>query len=102
MVGRERGAEDVVGHLLGGHDRRCVQIPVGDDRKDRGVDDAQPIDAVDAPSAIDDRHRVGRSTHLAGAARMVRALEVLDEELNELAAEHPDLLYEKIYHYASD
>jgi hypothetical protein len=28
--------------------------------------------------------------------------DMTDEELNELAAEHPDLLYEKIYHYASD
>jgi len=54
------------------------------------------IDGVDGRDAPD------FSDAYFSAGQFKDGTEMSDEELNELAAEHPDLLYEKIYHYASD
>jgi hypothetical protein len=54
------------------------------------------IDGVDGRDAPD------FSDAYFSAGQFKDGTKMSDEELNELAAEHPDLLYEKIYHYASD
>ena len=54
------------------------------------------IDGVDGRDAPD------FSDAYFSAGQFKDGTEMSDEELNELADEHPDLLYEKIYHYASD
>ena len=54
------------------------------------------IDGVDGRDAPD------FSDAYFSAGQFKDGTDMMDEELNELAAEHPDLLYEKIYHYASD
>lgn len=54
------------------------------------------IDGVDGRDAPD------FSDAYFSAGQFKDGTDMTDEELNELAAEHPDLLYEKIYHYASD
>jgi hypothetical protein len=54
------------------------------------------IDGVDGRDAPD------FSDAYFSAGQFKDGTEMSDEELDELAAEHPDLLYEKIYHYASD
>jgi hypothetical protein len=54
------------------------------------------IDGVDGRDAPD------FSDAYFSAGQFKDGTEMSDEELNELASEHPDLLYEKIYHYASD
>lgn len=54
------------------------------------------IDGVDGRDAPD------FSDAYFSAGKFKDGTDMTDEELNELASEHPDLLYEKIYHYASD
>src|SRR6185312_5037272 len=72
-LGGERPApEDEVGGLLGDHDGRPVEVAADDARHDRGVDNAQPLDAAQAQRAVDDRRLVG--AHLAGAARVIGAV----------------------------
>ncbi len=54
------------------------------------------IDGVDGRDAPD------FSDAYFSAGQFKDGTEMSDEELNELAAEHPDLLHEMIYHHASD
>jgi hypothetical protein len=54
------------------------------------------IDGVDGRDAPD------FSDAYFSAGEFKDGTKMSDDELNELANEHPDLLYEKIYHYASD
>jgi len=54
------------------------------------------IDGVDGRDAPD------FSDAYFSAGQFKDGTEMSDEELNELASEHPDLLYEMIYHHASD
>jgi len=54
------------------------------------------IDGVDGRDAPD------FSDAYFSAGQFKDGTEMSDEELNELADEHPDLLYEMIYHHASD
>ena len=54
------------------------------------------IDGVDGRDAPD------FSDAYFSAGQFKDGTDMTDEELNELADEHPDLLYEKIYHHASD
>ena len=73
IKGRVRGrqgiaAPDHVGRLLADHDRRRVEIAVGDRRHDRGIDDAQRLDADHPRLGIDDGERIVGRSHLAGAA----------------------------------
>ena len=86
LVGRgeRRAAEDVVGGLFAGHDRRRVEIAVGDAREDRGIGDAQAVDADDAAFRIDHAHRVVGAAHAAGAARVIGAFGMLADEGVEL------------------
>lgn len=60
---------------------------------DTGSLEIDGVDGRDAPDFSD--------AHFS-AGQFKDGTDMMDEELNELAAEHPDLLYEKIYHYASD
>src|SRR5688572_24765964 len=73
----------MVGGLLAGHDRRSVEVAVGDAWKDRGVGDAQAIDADDTAFRVDDAQRIGKAAHLARAAGMVGALGVQTDEIVE-------------------
>ena len=61
--------EDQVGGLLGDHHRRRVRVRARDRRHHRRVDDAQPLDAVDAQLGVDDRpHRARRRRVVDGLA----------------------------------
>jgi hypothetical protein len=54
------------------------------------------IDGVDGRDAPD------FSDAYFSAGKFKDGTDMTDEELNELAAEHPDLLYHRIYHDSSD
>src|SRR5689334_2681346 len=86
LVGRRerRAAEDMVRSLLAGHDRGCVEVAVGHAWKDRGVGDAQALDADDAALRIDDACEVVGAAHPAGAAGVVGALGMVPDEGVEL------------------
>ena len=85
MEARERrAAEDVVGGLLADHDRRGVEVAVGDAREDRAVGDAQALDADDAALGVDHRQRVVAAAEAGGAAGVVGALDLLADEAVEL------------------
>src|SRR5207248_10183920 len=60
--------EDHVGAFLANHDRGRVGYAARHLRHDRGVCNAQPLDAVDLEAGIDDR--IGPAAHAAGADRM--------------------------------
>ena len=62
------------------HDRRRVEIAVGDRRHDRRIDDAQRLDADHPGFRIDDGERVSGRSHLAGAGGVVGALDVVAHE----------------------
>ena len=64
-----RGGEQQVGCLLADHQRRRIRVAGGDERHDRRIGDAQPVDAPDAELRIDDRPVV--HAHAAGADLMV-------------------------------
>ncbi|ENN86115.1 hypothetical protein RHSP_32539 [Rhizobium freirei PRF 81] len=70
----------MIGRLFARHDRRGVQIAVGDVREDRAVGDTQAIHADDAGIGIDDRHRIVLRAHLAGAAGVIGALQMFAQE----------------------
>ena len=66
---------DQVGRLLGDHHHGRVDVAVGDEREDRGVDDAQPLDAVHPHRGrVDDRHLV--DAHRGRARGVQRGLGV--------------------------
>ena len=74
-VRRQRVApEDQVGGALGDRDRRGVRVAARHGRHDRGVDDAQPVDAAHAALLVDDRRVV--DAHRARADRVVERLAV--------------------------
>mmetsp|Transcript_475 Transcript_475/g.1614 ORF Transcript_475/g.1614 Transcript_475/m.1614 type:complete len:384 (+) Transcript_475:135-1286(+) len=84
-VGREHAlAEDVVRHFLRRHDGGRVQVAVRNDREEGRVHHAQLADAVDGAVSADDGGGVRGWAHLAGAARVVGRLEVLDKKLVDL------------------
>ena len=68
-------AGDQVGRLLGDHHHRGIDVAVGDEGEDGGIDDAEPVDAVDLHRVgIDDGHLV--DAHLGGARGVQRGLRV--------------------------
>ena len=60
---------------------------------DTGSLEIDGVDGRDAPDFCD---------AFFSAGEFEDGTKMSDEELNELADEHPDLLYEKIYDHASD
>src|SRR5262245_14195631 len=74
----------MVGSFLSRHDRRPIEIAVGDARENRGVGDAQPFDANDATFRIDHAHPVVRSSHLAGPAWVIGAFHMLADKCIEI------------------
>ena len=74
-AGSGRVAGDQVGGLLGDHHHRGVDVAVGDEREDRGVDDAEALDAVHPHRRrVDHGHLV--DAHLRRARRVQRGLGV--------------------------
>jgi hypothetical protein len=53
-----RAAEDEIGGLLADHDTGRVGVAADEVRHDRGIGDAQALDAAHAQVRIDDRARV--------------------------------------------
>jgi hypothetical protein len=88
VVGDVGGSEwrispNEVGCLLGDHHHGRVDVAVGDEGEDGGVDDPQALGAVDAHAArVDDREVVG--AHLRRAGRVQRRLGVLAHPLEDL------------------
>src|SRR5579862_124541 len=62
-------AADHVGGFLGDHNNHGVDVAADQVRHDRGVDDAQGVDAAHAEFRIDDR--IGVAAHAAGADRVI-------------------------------
>ena len=58
---------DHVREFLGDGDDSEMDVSARTGREDRGVDDAQTGHAANAPVVVDDRHRIGRWSHAAGA-----------------------------------
>ena len=83
-AGQRRPAEDVVGRLLADHDRRGVEVAVGDAREDRAVDHPQALDADHPALGVDHGERVVAPADAGGAAGMVGALHLLADEGVEL------------------
>ena len=74
---------DQVGRLLGDHHHGGVDVAVGDEREDRGVDDAQAVDAVDPHRPrVDDGGLV--DAHLRGARGVQGGLGVLADPVEDL------------------
>ena len=55
---QQRPAADVVRRFLAEHDRRRVEVAVRDRRHDRGIDDAQALEADHPRLRIDHGHRI--------------------------------------------
>src|SRR5262249_16253840 len=60
------GLPDQVGGLLSDHDASRHRVPGRDARHDRGVGDAQAVDAVDAELTVDDGHFIAAHFGRAG------------------------------------
>ncbi len=71
---------DHVGRLLADHDGGRVGVAVDQVGHDGRVDDAQPLEAVDAQPGVDDGQRVRRRPHLGRAHRVVERGRVLAHE----------------------
>ena len=68
LVGRHRRR-----NLLRRHQGREVGVGARHHGEDRGVDDAQALHALDPSLGVDDRHRIVRPAHAAGAGGMPHA-----------------------------
>src|SRR5712671_5913146 len=70
-----RGALGILANHVGGsfpdHDRRRIGITPYHRGHDRGIRYSQAVDALDAESGIDHRHRIALWAHLAGSDRVV-------------------------------
>ena len=76
--------EDMVRGLFADHDRRRVQIAVGDAWKDRAVGEAQSIDADHPALRVDNRHRVRWRAHRAAATGVKGAFHMFFDESVQL------------------
>src|SRR5262244_2908835 len=72
-----------VGGLLSDHDASRHGVPGRDARHDRGVGDAQAVDAVDAELTVDDGHLV--AAHFGRAGLMPKGGYCVSREALELA-----------------
>ncbi len=80
---QRRVARDQVSGLLGDHHHRSVDVAVGDEREDRGVDDAQALDAVHRHRGrVDDRQLL--DAHRGRARRVQRGLGVRAHPVEDL------------------
>lgn len=64
------GVQDELGTFFTNHDRWCIGVATGNDRHDRGIGDAQTVNAADPEARVDDGAFV--IAHLARADRMER------------------------------
>ena len=69
---RRGSAADQIGSFLGDHDNRRVDVAADQVRHHRSVDDAQCVDTQHPELGVDDRIRIVRPSHLAGAERVMK------------------------------
>ena len=66
------------------HNRRAIQVAVGDPRKDRAVGKPQPVNPDHPTGRINHRCRIIRRPHTRGAAGVKGALDIVADELVQL------------------
>ncbi len=70
----------MVGRLFADHDRRAIQVAVGNTRKDRAVGNAKALHADHPRLGVDDRAGVVGAAHPAGAAGVIGAFGMVADE----------------------
>src|SRR5437660_6231057 len=73
---------DHVSNFFCNHNRRCVRVPMRNDRHDRSINDTQTFYPTNAELLIDHGHLI--MAHLTGAHGMRNSSDVLAQELDDL------------------